>query len=118
MAKCPNGHESEWNDYCSACGAPMAGAPDAAAPPASSAPAPASTTPPAPVAAPTESCPSCGEPRDPGAPFCESCGHDFASPTPTPAPTPTPVSAPAEGDDIAVVRVDRSYFDRHSADSA
>jgi hypothetical protein len=122
MAKCPNGHESEWNDYCSACGAPMPGggapdpgasaAPDAAAAP--SAPSPASA-PPDPATATGETCPACGEPRAPGAPFCESCGHDYSSPTPAPAPAaPAPTG---DHDNIAVIRADRAYFDRHSAES-
>ena len=112
MAKCPNGHESEWNDYCSACGAPMAGgaaAPPPAAPPPAAPPDPAATAKYA-----TETCPSCGAPRDAGVPFCESCGHDFASPTPSPAPVAaTPISL----DNVAVVRADRGYYDAHSAGS-
>jgi ribosomal protein L37AE/L43A len=103
MAKCPNGHESDWNDYCSACGAPMAGA---AAP---SPPDPGATAKYA-----TETCPSCGAPRDAGVPFCESCGHDFASPTPSPAAT---AATAASLDNVAVVRADRTYYDAHSAGS-
>ena len=123
MAKCPNGHESEWNDYCSACGAPMAGgpaaAPDAAppdaVPPDAGAP-PATPTPPDPAATAkyaTDTCPSCGATRDAGVPFCESCGHDFASPTPSPAAAATPAAI----DNVAVVRADRSYYDAQSAGS-
>ena len=114
MAKCPNGHESEWNDYCSACGAPMGGDAQAGPPATPAAPAPAAAPPPAAAPVVGEPCPSCGAPRDPGAPFCESCGHDFASPTPAPAPVPT---AAAALDNVAVIRADRTYFDAHSADS-
>ena len=123
MAKCPNGHESDWNDYCSACGAPMAGAaapdaPDAsgAAPAGSATPAPPAPTPPDPAATAkyaTDTCPSCGAPRDAGVPFCESCGHDFASPTPSPAVAATPTAL----DNVAVVRADRTYYDAHSGES-
>jgi hypothetical protein len=120
MAKCPNGHESDWNDYCSACGAPMGGAaapavPAGAAPAATAAPD-AAPTPPDPAATAkyaTDTCPSCGAPRDAGVPFCESCGHDFASPTPSPAAAATPTAL----DNVAVVRADRSFYDAHSAGS-
>jgi hypothetical protein len=101
MAKCPNGHESEWNDYCSACGAPMSGGGAAIAPDATAAP----TT--------VDVCPSCGAPRDAGVPFCESCGHDFAAP----APSPAAVATAASLDNVAVIRADRTYFDAHSAGS-
>jgi hypothetical protein len=125
MAKCPNGHESEWNDYCSAWGAPMAGGAAAPAPaaPAPAAPPPAATTPDPAVATPdpaatakyaTDTCPSCGTPRTADEPFCESCGHDFASPTSSPAVV---ASAPTALDNVAVVRADRSYYDAHSAGS-
>ena len=114
MAKCPNGHESDWSDYCSACGAPMAGdaqsSAPAATPPAAATPD-APGVPAAPAAPPGEPCPSCGASRDPGVPFCESCGHDFASPTPAPAPAAAPI------DNVAVVRADRTYFDAHGAGS-
>jgi hypothetical protein len=120
MAKCPNGHESDWNDYCSACGAPMPGGLAAAAPAAAGA-APAAApdagaTPADPAATAkyaTDTCPSCGAPREAGVPFCESCGHDFASPTPSPAATATPTAL----DNVAVVRADRSYYDAHSGGS-
>jgi hypothetical protein len=120
MAKCPNGHESDWNDYCSACGAPMGGAAAPAAPAGAAPAAPvvpdAAPTPPDPAATAkyaTDTCPSCGAPRDAGVPFCESCGHDFASPTPSPAAAATPTAL----DNVAVVRADRSFYDAHSAGS-
>jgi hypothetical protein len=116
MAKCPNGHESDWNDYCSACGAPMSQSPAAkGAPTPSPTPSPplGPSPAPSPTAPPGEPCPSCGEPRDPGAPFCESCGHDFASPTPAPARA----ASAAALDNVAVIRADREYFDQHSGGS-
>ena len=120
MAKCPNGHESEWNDYCSTCGAPMAGAAPDAKPdaPAPAAPAPdaagTASDPAATAKYATDTCPSCGAPRDAAVPFCESCGHDFASPTPSPAAAVIP---PAAADTVVVVRADRSYYDALSTGS-
>ena len=114
MAKCPNGHESEWNDYCSACGAPMGGAAPAPAAPDA---APDAGPPPDPAATAkyaTDTCPSCGSPRDADVPFCESCGHDFASPTPSPAVVP---ASPAALDNVVVVRADRRYYDKLSTGS-
>jgi predicted component of type VI protein secretion system len=61
-----------------------------------------------------EQCPSCGAARPAGAPFCESCGHDFASPTPSPAPPAATVAAAAT---LAVVHADRAYFDAHGRGS-
>jgi hypothetical protein len=107
MAKCPNGHESEWTDYCSACGAPMGGAPDPAAAPDQSAASPVSP----------EVCPSCGAPRDADAPFCESCGHSFVATMPNAPPVVAPPTVPTALDNTAVVEVDRAYFDAHGAES-
>lgn len=76
----------------------------------------------APAAPPAsgEPCPACGEPRDPGAPFCESCGHDFSGPAaPAPASAPSPPSAPGPAT-VAVTLVvapDRVFYDAHSATS-
>ena len=114
MAKCPNGHESEWNDYCSACGAPMPGGGAAAAPAAVAPDARAAPDGALPPTTAVEVCPSCGVPRDAGVPFCESCGHDFASPTPSPAAAAAP-AGPV--DNIAVIRADRTYYDALSAAS-
>ena len=98
---CPNGHQSQADDYCDVCGSPIeassAGS-DAAA--SSSAgvgttgsyaaePAPA----PGPGAAPAGSadgsgaaeepesleCPNCTAQNPPGALFCEACGYDFTT---------------------------------------
>jgi len=98
----------------------MAGAPAPSATgsaPAPSTPAPGGATTPDPAATAkyaTDTCPSCGAPRDAGVPFCESCGHDFASPTPSPAAVPAP---PAALDNVGVVRADRSYYDALSTGS-
>ncbi|HKR49895.1 MAG TPA: FHA domain-containing protein [Pseudonocardiaceae bacterium] len=55
MPTCPDGHHSEWLEYCSVCGVTMT----ATAHPAG------------------DSCPHCDEPRI--GPFCERCGHLHAS---------------------------------------
>jgi hypothetical protein len=120
MFTCPNGHASEWGDYCSSCGAPIAGPPLTAAPPTA---APVAAAPPAPLGDP---CPACGEPRAVGAPFCEACGFDFTAPTPSEA-TPsvaTPATAPSAAlvstdgtPNAAVIVCDRAYFDDHSGGS-
>lgn len=119
MATCPNGHESTWDDYCSSCGAPMHPAPDAGADPTvPDAPAvpEAPRAPEVSVAGPVERCPSCGEPRDPGAPFCESCGHDYSGATVVPAPAAA-VAVPVSAAATLTIAADRGYFDAHSATS-
>jgi len=86
---CPNGHDSEWPDWCSVCGERLGAAPaaeagdagvlgDAAAASPAAAPAatPLVTTPP-PASGPT--CENCGVARHEHDVFCESCGYDFAS---------------------------------------
>lgn len=91
---CPNGHESEWADWCSVCGERLAdaqaggdagGTPNAS--PAATAPDPASTPDPD-TAAPAEqpdaaatgpTCDNCGAVRRERDVFCENCGYDFAS---------------------------------------
>lgn len=124
MATCANGHESEWDDYCSVCGDAMGAAaakpdgiatpsaPEAAAPPAEEA---------APAAAPAgPTCPNCAEPHAPDDTFCESCGYDFATgslpdalpatpPTTGATPPATPNGAPQEPV-VAIVSADAVYF--------
>lgn len=89
---CPNGHESEWADWCSVCGERLADAGEAAAGTAPQA-APAATAPPAETVPRVETAPSvatspaaagptcenCGVSRHELDVFCESCGYDFAS---------------------------------------
>lgn len=55
MPTCPDGHDSQWPDYCSLCGVAMAPPGDAA----------------------VTSCPQCDEPRI--GPFCEQCGHSYTA---------------------------------------
>jgi len=50
-----------------------------------STPAPPSTPPAAPAG---RACPTCGEPRQIDARFCEECGFDYGTDPPPPAPAP------------------------------
>lgn len=90
MPTCPNHHVSRWADYCGVCGARITEDP----PPTQPA---APIRPDMPV-----SCPSCGEPRENQ--FCEQCGYDFVAGQPS-----------APGRWIAVVTVDRAYFEAGGA---
>lgn len=86
MAICPRGHESIADDFCDACGRPIA---------------PRSTghsgpqqygTRPEPVAypqGPVELCPVCRTPRNGDARYCEACGHEFGT-TPSYQAAPDP----------------------------
>ncbi len=125
MATCPNGHTSEWADFCSVCGASIGGASNAAPASAPSAnAAPASTT--APASAPASStpavappvtnagtCPACGAACEPTDVFCEACGADLLTAEAAPAPAVTGTSAVAVTDVFVEVSVDRDYFDRY-----
>ncbi|MDR1237544.1 MAG: zinc ribbon domain-containing protein, partial [Propionibacteriaceae bacterium] len=62
MALCPNGHQSQAQDFCDTCGTPLAGAAVIDLPVA-----PARTV----------TCPNCHTLNVPQALFCESCGYDF-----------------------------------------
>jgi len=82
---CPNGHDSEWPDWCSVCGERIGaaveapdggGAPAPGVTPATAAPAAQPAVAPTPIG-PT--CDNCGVPRHEHDVFCESCGYDFAS---------------------------------------
>lgn len=93
---CPNGHQSEWPDWCSVCGerlgevTPDAGAgsaPASAPTPPDGAEATGQGTAAAAAAAPDSTasagagprCDNCGVARNEHDVFCESCGYDFAS---------------------------------------
>lgn len=75
---CPNGHESQADDFCDTCGAPI----DREHQPVGSVTWPAGSTSGSPetVAAPTsQACPHCGTTNLPDALFCEACGYDFTT---------------------------------------
>ncbi len=97
---CPDGHASEWPDYCSRCGAAIGGA--AAAPAAAGAPAPA------PATTGAATCPSCHAPTRPTDVFCEACGADLAG-----GVAIAPPSGAAATPITVEVRVDRAYFDTY-----
>jgi hypothetical protein len=63
-ATCPDGHASEWGDFCSVCGVGMGGN--------------------SPVAA-AQPCPACGEPTREGERFCEACGLELGAAASAPA---------------------------------
>ena len=115
MPTCPQGHESEWTDFCSVCGAPLAGDGDStggagsgtaggAAASSSGSPSAGADAGSAGVGGPGSggpACPHCGYPRDAADTFCESCGYDFttgqlpAGPVVAPAAGPSPAPAAA-----------------------
>ena len=97
---CPNGHQSQADDYCDVCGSPI----DASAQPGTAAASSTSArttgsyaaepaAAPTPGAAQAESardsagaaepesldCPNCEAQNPPGALFCEACGYDFTT---------------------------------------
>jgi hypothetical protein len=96
---CPNGHQSQADDYCDVCGSPIdvSAQPGAAAsssvagttgsyaaePAAAPRPdaAPAGSAADSAAAAEPESleCPNCEAQNPPGALFCEACGYDFTT---------------------------------------
>jgi hypothetical protein len=84
MPKCPNGHDSTWDDFCSSCGEPIstkAGGDGAQGGEGATTPEPSGGESPA-VAAPDAgalSCPNCAVSRSAEDVFCENCGYDFAS---------------------------------------
>lgn len=92
---CPNGHDSQWPDWCSTCGERIAGeaagaggtasnatgaaggAAGTTAPKAEADPSKPLVETPPPATGPT--CDNCGVARHEHDVFCESCGYDFAS---------------------------------------
>lgn len=106
MPTCPQGHESEDDEFCDVCGREMGGAavstPAAAPPPA-----------PEPELAPDgATCKACGAAL--AGRFCEACGHDsLAAPPPAAAvvPDPVPAALPEAAGWTATVTADRAYYD-------
>ncbi len=111
---CSNGHESDWDDYCSVCGVSMT-------PSATEGEAVVETAEneAAGVEEPTldpaaTSCPNCHEATDAADIFCENCGYEFLSGT-LPDSGPTPQAAAPETTEkpwTAVVSVDLDFFER------
>ncbi|MFF4539286.1 FHA domain-containing protein [Streptomyces aureus] len=105
MPTCPNGHQSNSDDWCEVCGHRMAGVPPLPPPPPPGAgygyPAPGSP-PPAPGGRSgmpdpnAELCPQCRTPREGAAPFCEECRWNFLTNTAT-SYTPAAPRPPAGG---------------------
>jgi hypothetical protein len=123
---CPNGHASEWADFCSQCGdagASPPASPSPAAPAAASAAVPPTAAPvdaPAPVSsgAPpavtnTGTCPTCHAPCEITDLFCEACGADLTTTDIARAGVAAVgVVVPPGGVSIAI-GADREYFDRY-----
>ena len=127
---CPNGHTSEWADFCSQCGAAIAPTSDAAAPTPPAPPAPpadAASVAPGGAAAPgspaggssaaavtnTGTCPTCHAPCEVTDLFCEACGADLtATDVARAAVAGVGVVVAPPGLALAV-GVDRAYFDRY-----
>jgi hypothetical protein len=73
VAKCPAGHDSTSDDFCSECGLEMVPPPGAVPKGHSGAPSPGQ-------GAGADQCPGCGTERDaPEAVFCGVCGYNFAT---------------------------------------
>ena len=118
---CPNGHQSDADDYCSVCGLKMGVSRVHAAVPRS--PDPAITSGrtdgggEAPASVTTGSCPVCRETTLPSDKFCERCGADLTAPPPAP-PAPVPPVSESPATEVttaeweAVTRADREYFER------
>ncbi|MCC8248361.1 FHA domain-containing protein [Saccharothrix luteola] len=88
MATCPAGHDSETDDYCDVCGAPMPSGPE----------------PSASARVVEETCAACGAVRV--GRFCEECGQDSLNPVVAPPVPSQPVSW------HVTVEADRAYFER------
>lgn len=105
MTTCSNGHESEWEDYCSVCGESLG---------ASTAGEEAEPAPEAPDEAESLEaalrCSNCGDTYAAGDVFCENCGYDFLSGT---LPEEVAPAAPSTGSSgRAIVTVDLAFFER------
>lgn len=116
---CPNGHASEWADFCSQCGAAITPAsPDApvsAGAPAAAPLAGVSAPPPGTPAAVTNTgaCPVCQAPCEVTDLFCEACGADLtATDVAREAAAAAHAATPPIGLSFAI-GADREYFDRY-----
>ena len=107
-ATCSNGHESEWDDYCSVCGESLSGTSEAPEGPASEAPVPEVSE----VAEAALSCPNCSEVYAAGDIFCENCGYDFLSGTLPDEVEPAAEPAAASTGGTATISVDLAFFER------
>ncbi len=102
MTTCTNGHDSEWEDYCSVCGESLGGG--------STPPAPKPEEEAAELGEAGLSCPNCSETYAAGDVFCENCGYDFLSGT---LPEEVVPQVPAGGSSgRAIVTVDLEFFER------
>ncbi len=117
---CPNGHQSEWPDWCSICGERLADADsaDAAAVPVAAGAAPQAAAPPLSGAvAGGPSCDNCGVGRNEHDVFCESCGYDFASGSLPVVASEIPGVSDASATPMhAKVAVDSAFFDASTGD--
>lgn len=115
MSNCPNGHNSEWDDYCSVCGDAMNASGGSGPDKQETKEAPDAAKPTSPSAG-QGSCPNCADPHEVGDVFCETCGYDFATGSLpgaalTSGATSASPAAPIEGSEfVAVVGTDREYF--------
>jgi hypothetical protein len=104
MPICPNGHQSDTNDWCETCGMRIAAPastygsrPPSSASSSSASPVsapPSSDPPPGFEGDPTavvERCPNCGTVREGAALFCEECRYNFRTHSPTTQP-PVPTA--------------------------
>ncbi|WP_219518304.1 FHA domain-containing protein [Nonomuraea ceibae] len=116
MVTCPQGHQSDSDDYCDTCGlqiqaagtTPAAGRrpSEPASPSAPPSASPAASSGAAGGAVPAEPCPVCQTPR--AGQFCELCGHSFAGGA---APARGPVTGGGTRWE-AVTAADRAYYEQ------
>lgn len=117
---CPNGHDSQWPDWCSICGERIGGEAGAqgeakpAAKPEAKPSTPLVESPPSP-SGPT--CQNCGVARHEHDVFCESCGYDFASGSLPEDDTPSENASANRAPVHARVFVDPDFFAASAGDS-